>query len=62
MVWGASCYKFVIGGLEGAAGSADAQYYTTLLEVDLLTAVNDAIAEMWTLQQAMAPFSLLPIL
>lgn len=48
------CFKDAIG-LEGAVGSMDAQYYTTILEESLLRAVNDAMEDIWTLRQDNVP-------
>lgn len=54
MVWGAISYKGPIG-LEGAEGSMDAKYYTNILEEGLISAANDAMGELWSLQQDNAP-------
>lgn len=45
VVWRAICYKGAVG-LEGVAGSMDAQYYTTILKECLLHAVYDAMRDM----------------
>lgn len=46
MVWKAIRYKDAIDS-DGAVGSMDAQYQTTILEEGLLPAVYDAMVDTW---------------
>lgn len=54
MVLSAICYKGTIG-LEGAVGTMDVEYYTVILEDDLLVAENEILNDIWTLKHDNAP-------
>lgn len=45
MVWGAVCYKDVLG-IEGAWGSLDAQCYMNMIQQGLLPVVSDALGDI----------------